>query len=122
MDFFSRYMAIIYDSCTALSYHCYLTLTGHFIFNDAIARCKLSFLELNLHCNKEIASLIKETLNEDFEGVNVTSCTSDNAKNMVVTAASLQFVPCWMHCVCHSVGYLRCNGGLWTKKFKRKNF
>jgi hypothetical protein len=100
MVFCFRAVAITYDTWTALSHHCYLTLTGHFLYNDTVAQCTLSFIDCSeSHKSDNLARLIEDTLRTHYNDLNIVACVSDNAKNMIATAKKLNFshLGCFLH-------------------------
>lgn len=100
--FSSRFVAITYDSWTSLSHHCYLTLTGHFLLENQVQRCMLSFLECSeSHTSDDISNLIKDTLKSVYKDIQIVGCVSDNAYNMVATAQKLNFEH--IGCIIHSI-------------------
>lgn len=42
---FFKFITIIYETRFILSHHCYLTLKDHFLFENIIGQCLLSFIE-----------------------------------------------------------------------------
>lgn len=100
--FSHRAIAFTYDTWTSIANHCYVTLTGHFILNNRLERCTLSFLESSVSHESEVLSkIIQSELAKLPPGVKITGCVSDNAANMVATGKKLNF---WhLGCFIHSV-------------------
>ncbi|KAK7590111.1 hypothetical protein V9T40_001724 [Parthenolecanium corni] len=96
----AEYIAITYDSWTSISHHCYLTLTGHFVFNNSIGRCTLSFMECSdSHTSDEYSKLISNELRTEYPQLKIAGCVSDNASNMIATAKKLNITHfgCFIH-------------------------
>lgn len=72
------------------------------MYQNQIQRCMLSFLECSdSHSSDDISTLINNTLKNDYNGVEVVGCVSNNARNMTATAKKLNFehIGCFIHSI-----------------------
>ncbi len=100
-----RAVAITYDTWTAQSHHCYITVTGHFLLNGRLERCQLGFTEISSsHRADHIAELIQNLIKKNnYPKLNVVCCVSDNASNMVLAGSKLGLAFEHMGCYIHSI-------------------
>lgn len=95
-----RYVAITFNSWTAVNKNNYLAVTGHFVHNYVLKTCLLGFLESSeSHTAVALVELLKLNVLNKYPHIKVVCSVTDSAANMIKTCKDLKIrhLPCFLH-------------------------